>query len=312
MGNSLPRSRHFELQRLGDGVYAAIASDGGWAICNAGAVDLGDQVLVFDTFVNQHAAAEFKDMVGRLTGKPVGYVVNSHYHSDHVKGNQVFDGARIVSTAKTREVMTKAKSRYETDLEAIRKDVQQDLESHLANPDDPDTALFEGYDRGHLDGLPTLKYTVPDVAFEDRITFHGTKRTAEAITYGGGHTVSDALLYLPEDGIAFMGDLLFVECHPYIADGNPSELFRIFDRVKGLDAKVLVPGHGPVGSLRDIDANRRYVEALQNTVKEVRGSGGGPAQAAEKPVDPAFSDWKRRAFRRDNLEFLFSDGAKTD
>ena len=300
-----PASRHFTIQELGDGIYAAIANDGGWAICNAGAVDVGEEVIVFDTFVNQHVAAEFKDAIARLLKKPINHVVNSHYHSDHVKGNQVFDGAKIVSTAKTREVMIMAKRRYETELDSIRKEVQQDLESFLAHPEDPEAFLFEGYDRGHLDGLPTLRYTLPDVTFEDRMVLHGAKRTAEVITYGGGHTVSDALLYLPDDGMAFLGDLLFVECHPYIADGNPAELFRIFDKVKALDAKVLVPGHGPVGSPDDIDANREYVESLQRTVEEARGSGGGPAQAVEKPVGPAFEKWKWRAFRKDNIEFLF-------
>ncbi|MDG7007807.1 MAG: MBL fold metallo-hydrolase [Nitrososphaerota archaeon] len=277
-------SRHFTLQRLADGVYSAIASDGGWAICNAGAVDLGDRVLVFDTFVNQHVAEELKEMIGRLIGKPVSYVVNSHYHSDHVKGNQAFGGASIVATTKTLEVMAIAKKRYDTDSESIRKDVQRDLDSRLAHPEDPDMALFEGYDRGHLDGLPTLKYTLPDVTFDERMTFRGPKRTAEAITYGGGHTVSDSFLYLPEDKVAFMGDLLFVGCHPYIADGNPKELFRIFDRVEALDARVLVPGHGPVGSAKDIGENRSYVEELQRTAREVRDSGGGLDQAVAKPV----------------------------
>ena len=312
MDRDLAPSRHFTLQRLSDGVYAAIAKDGGWSICNAGAIDIGDDVLVFDTFVNQHAAEEFREAVAHLVGKPISHVVNSHYHSDHVKGNQAFKGAKIVSTIKTRDVMVKSKKHYETDLEAVREEVQRDLESHLASPEDPDTLLFEGYDRGHLDGLSTLEYTLPDVTFEDRMTFYGTKRTAEVMTYGGGHTVSDALLYLPDERVLFMGDLLFVECHPYLADGNPAELFRIFDRVKGLDTKVLVPGHGPVGTLRDIDANMEYVEALKKTVEEVKGSGGGLPQAVEKSIEPAFESWKWRAFRRDNLEFLFQGASGQD
>jgi cyclase len=307
VAKEVPTSRHFELHKLSDGVYTAIATDGGWAICNAGAVDLGDKVLVFDTFVNQNVAAEFKEMIARLTGKPIGYVVNSHYHSDHVKGNQVFDGAKIVATTKTVEVMAKAKRRYDVESESIRKDVQQDLDSHLAHPEDPDTILFEGYDRGHLDGLPTLRYTLPDVTFEDKITFRGPKRMAEVITYGGGHTVSDSFLYLPDERLAFMGDLLFVECHPYIADGNPRELLRIFDRVEALDAKVLVPGHGPVGSPKDIRENRSYVEELQKTAVEVRSAGGGLGRALAKPMSASFEKWKWRAHRTDNLEFLLSN-----
>lgn len=307
----LPASRHFTLQRLGDGIYAAIASDGGWAICNAGAVDLGDNVVVFDTFVNQHVAAEFRDMVARLIGKPIAFVMNSHFHSDHVKGNQAFGGAKIVATAKTREVMEKSKRRYD-DLESFRKGVQEDLESRLAHPEDPDSALFEGYDRGHLDGLPTLKYTLPDVIFEERMVFHGARRTAELITYGGGHTVSDSFLYLPDERLAFMGDLLFVRCHPFIADGDPGELFRILDRVKALDPRVLVPGHGPVGSPQDIDSNREYVEFLQKAVGEVRSAGDGLDVAVARRLPPSFDGWKWRAFKRENLEFLLQSAKPSE
>lgn len=307
---SHPSSKDFTLHRLGEGVYTAIADDGGLAICNAGAVDLGDQVLVFDTFVNQHAAADFRDMIMDLLRKPITFVVNSHFHSDHVKGNQAFEGAKIVATSKTREAMAQSKKRYDAGSESMRKEIQKDLDSRIAHPEDPDSVLFEGYDKGHLDGLSTLNYTLPDVTFEDRMTFNGTKRKAEVITYGGGHTVSDAFLYLPEDRIAFMGDLLFVGCHPYIADGNPEELFRIFDRIEALDAPVLVPGHGAVGSPEDIDSNRQYVELLQTIAAEVRASGGGLDQAVQAPISAPFGKWKWRSFQKDNLEFLFQKASK--
>lgn len=245
MEKDIPASRHFALQMLRDGVYAAIAADGGWAICNAGIVDLGDRAIVFDTFVNQNAAAELRDAALRLTGKPVDYVINSHYHSDHVKGNQAFAGAKVVSTTQTREMMMKAKVRYDNDVERLRKDVQQDLESHLANPGDPDSILFEGYDRGHLDGLPTLRYTLSDVTFDRGMKFHGSKRTAEAVTYGGGHTASDAILYLPDEKVVFMGDLLFVACHPYLADGNLEALYRSLER--RWTRRFSCPGTDPSG-----------------------------------------------------------------
>ena len=312
MGKEVPTSRHFALQKLGDGIYAAIASDGGWAICNAGAIDLGDRVLVFDTFVNQNVAAEFKEMIAWLIGKPISHVVNSHFHSDHVKGNQAFDGASIVATTKTVEMMARMKKRYDAERESIRNDTQQDLDSHLAHPEDPDTILVEGYDRGNLDGLPALRYTLPDVTFEDKMTFTGPRRTAEVMTYGGGHTVSDSFLYLPDERLAFTGDLLFVECHPYIVDGNPRELFRILDKIGALEAKVLVPGHGPVGSPKDIEENRNYVEELQRTAEAVQSSGGGLDQALGRPMGASFGNWKWRTHRRDNLEFLLSSPSKAD
>ena len=57
MGNiSTFTSRHFNLEQLADGVYAAIHAEEGWAICNAGIIDLGDRTLVFDSFMSPQAA----------------------------------------------------------------------------------------------------------------------------------------------------------------------------------------------------------------------------------------------------------------
>jgi hypothetical protein len=58
-------SNHFELIQIRDGIYAAIAKDGGGAVGNAGFVDLGDKVIVFDTFNTQQAALDLKKYSGK-------------------------------------------------------------------------------------------------------------------------------------------------------------------------------------------------------------------------------------------------------
>ncbi len=304
----IPGSRHFRLAELARGVHAAIAVDGGWAICNSGVVEMNDETLIFDTFVNQEAASELRSAAELLTGKPVRTVVNSHWHSDHIKGNQAFPDARIVSTAKTVEVMEGIQKRYQTDLQAIRDGLEKDLQSILAGPEDADKALNEGYRRGHLEGLPTFRYTLPGVTFDGRMALDG-RRGAEAVTYGGGHTVSDVLLHLPEERVVFLGDLLFIDYQPYLADGNPEELLRILDKVESLDAKVLVPGHGPVGGPKDIQPVRDYVMALMRVAGEVKQSGGSAEDAVKRPVPPPYDTWKWRSFYKDNVEFLFQRGS---
>jgi cyclase len=199
--------RHFSLVEVHDGVHAAIARDGGWAVGNAGIVDLGGRILVFDSFVNQNVAAELKVVAEeRLRGR-VEFVVNSHRHGDHVKGNQAFKGARIVATTKTRDAMAKLKSTSYSPPDELRRSYEEELSKVLSDPTSPDFELDEGYMRGHLDGLPTLEFTLPDLTFESSLRVHGDTRTAEIVSFGGGHTESDSLLYLPEDGVAFLGDL---------------------------------------------------------------------------------------------------------
>jgi glyoxylase-like metal-dependent hydrolase (beta-lactamase superfamily II) len=81
---SLPESKHFQLQRLTDGVYAAVATERGHAICNAGIIDTGDRTIVFDTFISPDPAKDLLKAAKRLTPQNVIRVVNSHYHNDHI------------------------------------------------------------------------------------------------------------------------------------------------------------------------------------------------------------------------------------
>ena len=102
-------SKHFVLHPLAEGAFAAIAEDGGAAISNSGLVDLGGQIIVFDTFLTPQAAADLRQMAEDRFGQPPSIVINSHYHNDHLWGNQVFaPGAQIISSARTRELMATA------------------------------------------------------------------------------------------------------------------------------------------------------------------------------------------------------------
>src|SRR6266852_7214627 len=79
----------FQLVKVADGVYAAIAKSGGLASGNAGFVIGDDSVLVFETFSTPAAIEELIAEIQTLTKLPIKYAVNSHYHLDHTGGNQV-------------------------------------------------------------------------------------------------------------------------------------------------------------------------------------------------------------------------------
>jgi cyclase len=300
-------SRHFQLRDLGDGVYAAIATDGGWAVCNAGIIDIGDCTIVFDTFVNQTAALDLKGAAEHVTGGIVDYVVNSHPHRDHVRGNQAFTDSTIIATDKTHEVMASAwKTRCERvqkeGLDPIRREVEQEFQAWTSDPTTTpaDRLLWDGYLQGILHGLDSYNLKLPDLTFQSKLTFNGSKHTAEAIAYSG-HSPSDTVLYLPDQRTAFLADLFFIGYQPYFVEGDPEELFRSLDKVEALGARRLVPGHGPVGTVEDIAILRDYYDMLQKTLGEVDPRG---SRAAFKPIASRFRDWKWNSFYKANLESL--------
>lgn len=101
-------SKHFRLEKIRNGIYAAIAKEGGGAAANAGFIDLGDTTIVFDTFNTQQASEDLKYAAETITNKPVTWVINSHWHGDHIRGNQTFKESTIISSQMTYDKMKTA------------------------------------------------------------------------------------------------------------------------------------------------------------------------------------------------------------
>src|SRR5271168_2497520 len=97
----------FRLQKIGNGVWAATVNDEGLAGGNAGFVIGDDGVLVVDTFQDPRPAKAMLAEIRKITPLPIRFVVNTHYHLDHVNGNDVFAaaGATIVAHRNVRAWM---------------------------------------------------------------------------------------------------------------------------------------------------------------------------------------------------------------
>lgn len=305
-------SVHFDLIELADGVLAAIARrDEGREFVNAGLVDLGECALAFDSFLLPQAARDLVRAAREVLGKPVQYLVNSHKHTDHVQGNYVFPAETVIlSTHRTREQLEahpESVSRAGKHVPAAIGEMESQLE---AETDDAARRKIEtrlAMFRTLAEVANEITLRLPNVTFDDRLVFHGARRQVELLTYGGGHTDSDAFLYLPDDRIIFTGDLLVVETHPYMMDGHPAAWRGILARIKQLDIAHAVPGHGPLGTPDDLDTLLGYFDDLDNLVAELVTAGTPPT--AQTPVDvPArYAAWFGGAFQA-NLRFLVRQG----
>jgi cyclase len=305
-----PASKHFRLQQLAPGIWAAIQNDNyGHAICNAGIVDLGDRTVVFDPFMNPEAAHDLKRMAEQLTGRKVTIVIDSHYHNDHIRGNQVFvPGADIISTDWTRREMYAS----EIDEQAWEK---KNAAKHAAtekekwktdNPSDKlERVMWIGYYEGIVQSLPELKITVPNIGFTDSLWIHGSKREIKLIECKKGHTQSDLVLLLPNDSIAFMGDLFFVGRHPYVADGDAASWEKHVHRfITDNGIKTYVPGHGPVGGKPEMQLIENYLADIQELVRNGIAQNMPDSMIIKQPMPAAYRSWWYGRFYQPNIEFL--------
>ena len=303
-------SQHFRLEQLAEGVYAAINSDTGWAICNAGIIDLGDRTLVYDAFMTPTAASDLREAAESLTGRPIRAVINSHYHNDHIWGNQAFsDDVDIISSTKTRELIATEGPKEVQGFRDVAQERLETLEAEFATAQDETTVnllrIYITYYQGINATLPTLQIRLPNLTFSGNITFNGPKRSAKLISYAGGHCGSDAILYLPDDGIVFMEDLLFIGFHPYLADGDPGKIQHILAQVRKLQAKIYVPGHGPVGQIAHLEWMDEYINTLNTLVREAIKSGATEAEMDNIAVPGKYQHLPYATFYPVNLKFIY-------
>jgi cyclase len=294
----LPTSEHFVIEQIAEGVYAAIARQEGAAFSNAGIVDLGDQTLIFDTFETPRAAEDLELVAEQLTGRPASYVINSHFHPDHWLGNQVFAGrAILIATHDTREQMLDVADeigeykREPADVEALLREKRAQLEAETDERRRGLLQLTVTRWQYALESLPTLEFRFPTHTFERKLVFHGTERRVELITKGGGHTLSDAYLLLPDERVLFMGDLGFFHREPFMTDCDPQAWMTQLEDMERADVEIFVPGHGPPGTKADIAAQKQYMIVLQALVAHVLQTGGELEEALRQPLPPPFDAW---------------------
>ncbi|MHA2302604.1 MAG: MBL fold metallo-hydrolase [Candidatus Thorarchaeota archaeon] len=305
----IPSSRHFQIHTISNGVYAAIHKDGGWSICNSGIIDLGKKTIIFDTGLTPEAARDLKSTAETLTGKSVDYVVNSHFHKDHIRGNQVFNDSTIVSTHRTQTLIGEEGV---ASLESDKTEAPKQLEdlSSLAQRSDPEiqeyVRLFLPYWQGIIDSLKEVELHLPNLIFRDRHILSGTERSAVVIDVGGGHSENDCVLHLPEEKAVFCGDLLFVGSHPYMGESDPEVWISILNRLEELDVDVCMPGHGEIGTSEALDNMIAYIQELVLLVQDVVNHRGNVEDAIKIPVPTQYSEWKLALpFFESNIRFLY-------
>ncbi|WP_442600681.1 MBL fold metallo-hydrolase [Paenibacillus sp. KN14-4R] len=270
-------NHYFTLEQVAEGVWAAIVVPGSGALGNAAILDLGDITIVVDTFMLPEAGSLLRQAAVNLTGREVEYVVNTHFHGDHHYGNQAFVGSTFVSTAGTRDFLNGLESLdYEKWQLAIREQIVALTHSKAIQTDERvrQALTYEISDKEHLYvSVPTIRRVLASMTFTDRFVIHGSKRTAEVMTWGGGHTMSDAFVYIPEDKVLVAGDLVLGKSHPAMLHGNSESWVAILDQIGNeLEVNCVIPGHGPVTGSESITEMKNYIKDIEIYAKKAADS----------------------------------------
>jgi len=256
----------YQLQKIGNGIWAAIVSDEGLAGGNAGFV-IGDEgVLVIDTFQDPRPAKALLADIRKLTPLPIRFVVNTHYHLDHVNGNDVFAaaGATIVAHRNVRAWMR---------TENIKM---------LDPPVTPEK-------KARVESL-----TLPTVVHDSRVDLYLRSRRIN-VRYYPGHTGGDSVVWIPDAHLVFCGDMLWKQHVPNLIDATTKAWVESLDAMqKDYGPSTWVPGHGGIANAQDVLTFRKYLADLRTNVRlEMAAGKSGDAlvQALLPGLKSTYGKW---------------------
>jgi cyclase len=226
-------------------------------------------VLVVDSGYLPSSAAEDIAQIRSWTDRPVRYLLNTHWHPDHQRGNSVYADAfpdlTIVAHAETAKLMASYdaanRERYPRLVQKMKETLQKKPDAELQKTVDGRTRVLAELGRSRLQ-LPTL-------TFDSALDVDLGNRIVEIRHSGIGDTRGDAWAWLPKERILVTGDVLVAPV-PYFFAGYPEGLARTLRRLLELDAKAIVPGHGDV--MHDTSYLRAVVEMIETIVGQVNAA----------------------------------------
>jgi cyclase len=296
-------ARNFEVQKLAEGVYAVVRKDLPGLMVDANNVFIinDEDVIVVDANGAPAITREVLAALRKLTDKPVRYVVNTHYHDDHIRGNQVyrevFPGVEFIGHAFARTYLPaegaanrkgflEGAPRFRDNIRSLLEKnkslggwdlTEEERASYRSDIRLIDLVLSEG---------ARAETVLPTITVEDRLTLHRGGRVIDILHLGNGHTAADLVVYLPKEGVLAAGDLVVA---PVPLVGNPQSHVRewaaTLEKIVALRPSVIVPGHGPL--MRDDSYVRTLAEMFASIAKQTEAAfaRGETLEQARKSVN---------------------------
>lgn len=252
---------------LGGGCYAWLVPDGSWGFSNSGLIASQGESLLIDTHFDLALTEEMLEGMRPVTdANPIRYLLNTHANGDHYFGNQLL-GADV-------EILASA---------ATQRDMHQDDVERLSALKAADGAVgdFVRHIFGPFDFDP-VRVRAADRTFERELALRVGDVDVQLVLAGPAHTPGDTFAWVPEAGVLYAGDLVFVGGTPIVWAGPTQNWIDACDQMLALGPQKVVPGHGPLTDRSGIEEVRAYLEFVLDYATS--------AAEAGKPVDAAIDD----------------------
>lgn len=268
------------LHEVSRGLYAYLQPDGSWGWNNAGLIVDDGQALLVDTLFDLKLTAQMLKAMREATpaAQRIGTVINTHANGDHTFGNELVEGAQIISSQRSYQEIVHDIG--PTGLASIMENAPK-----MGKTGQFFQKIFSPFD------FKGIKLTPPTRTFEGELSLKVGGKEVQLIEVGPAHTAGDVIVYDVAGQAVFTGDILFIGGHPIIWAGPIGNWIKALDTILSLKPKIIVPGHGPLTDAAGVLRLKGYLEYLQAEARQRYDKGLTAFEAAKDIPLKAYADW---------------------
>lgn len=245
----LLHAQQLPVRRLAPGVFAVMGDTGRGSEGrpNAGFIVTDSGVVVIDALASPVQGERLVQTIRSVTPQPIRWLVLTHHHPDHHFGAIALRraGARVI-----------AHPDVSTGVDEQSREAAESVWTQVIGK-----AEMRGFAYADVPDVP--------VTAADTLRLGGKTIVIAHPWRGPAHTAGDLIVWLPDDRVLFAGDLLIEDGVTMVVDGSSRGLLAALDTLAGLDARIVVPGHGaiPAEPRALIARTREYITGLRAAMR---------------------------------------------
>jgi cyclase len=291
------------LREVAPRTWAWLQPNGGLGESNAGLVVGDGEALLVDALWDERLTRRMLDaMAPLLADAPLRRALVTHPDGDHWWGNAVLDEIPAGPASGSRHAGVEVLATPACDR-AMRKEAPPRVLNGMARaaalarraPGRPGAVARYAHAQLAPFAWRGVRLRYADRTVEGGAALDVGGRELRILDLGPTHSPADAVVHLPDVGVVFAADLLFVGVTPIMWHGPVETWLAALDALLALDAAVYVPGHGPPCGRAEIERLADYWRWLRDAAAEQRAAGRAVGEAARTllraPEHARFAGW---------------------
>lgn len=227
------------------------------------AINTQQGIVIIDAGISSGLTDRYKKIIqDEFKRDDFIYVINTHGHHDHYRGNSVFSNSKIVGQVNCLEEISQQwnnPGKIILNLSKTVEDYEQQLLKPVSNTEEWNDLFTQKirYQNAYNDAKNNISVRQPDITFSDSLKLDFGDTTIEMIYFGKCHSNSDILIYIPQIKAIFTGDLFSEYGRPSINDSLLTEKERWKQAIRWTENRMIniekvIDGHGQILSRYDL------------------------------------------------------------